>query len=80
MSAWARHGATSHVSALHGLSPHRLHRGAARHCHARTGAGLITGLADPVVTSNRLTPSRILRSAGCGLSVRNARRADQSER
>ena len=70
MSAWARHGATSHVSAAHGLSPaHRLHRGAARHCHARAGAGLITGLANPVVTPNRLTSRRILRSTGCSLSV-----------
>ena len=70
MSARARHGATSHVSTPHGLSPsHRLHRRAARHCHARPGAGLVTGLADPVVTPNRLTSWRILWSAGCGLSV-----------
>lgn len=56
MSARARHRAASHVSAAHVLSAsHRHCGGAARHCHARTGAGLVTGLADPVVTSHWLS-------------------------
>src|SRR6266702_813357 len=53
IGARARHGPTAHVAAAHVLS-HRLF-GAALHSHARPGAGLVTGLADPVITPNGLS-------------------------